>query len=126
MAQTIRLATEADTPQMLTIYAPIVRDTAISFEVEPPTEADFQERVRSTLARTPWLVYEADGVVVGFAYASAHRPREAYRWSVDCSIHVREDHRERGIGRALYTSLFACLRVLGHFNAYAGITLPNR
>ena len=125
MTTNIRLATEADAAQMLAIYAPSVRESPISFEVQLPGEAEFRARVTATLASLPWLVCEAGGVVLGYAYAALHSPRQAYRWSADCSVYVHAGHRGRGVGRALYTSLFAGLRALGYYNVYAGITLPN-
>ena len=67
---------------------------------------------------------EDDGVI-GYAYASAHNERAAYRWSVSTAIYVSRDHHRRGAGRALYTTLFALLRALGYRQATAGITLPN-
>ena len=125
MASNIRLATEADAAQMLAIYEPFVRESPITFEVVPPSVDDFRAHVTETMESLPWLVCEADGSVWGFAYGSRHRPREAYQWSADCSIYTHAGQRRRGVGRALYTSLFACLRVLGYYNVYAGITLPN-
>jgi phosphinothricin acetyltransferase len=70
-------------------------------------------------------VFESDGKVLGFAYASSHRARSAYQWDVDVSVYIDSDSQRHGIGRALYTALFALLRRLGYFNAYAGISLPN-
>ena len=125
MTTDIRLATEADAAQMLAIYAPSVRESPVSFEVQLPSEAEFQTRVTATLASLPWLVCEADGVVLGYAYAALHSPRQAYQWSADCSVYVHAGHRGRSVGRALYASLFAGLRALGYYNVYAGITLPN-
>ena len=125
MTTNIRLATEADAAPMLAIYGPLVRESPITFEVVPPTVEEYRAHVTATLESLPRLVCDADGGILGFAYAARHRPREAYQWSADCSIYVRADHRGRGVGRALYTSLFACLRALGYYNVYAGITLPN-
>jgi phosphinothricin acetyltransferase len=82
-------------------------------------------RVAKILERTPWLVCDRDGAVLGYAYASRHRDRAAYQWSVDVSAYVHPDARRLGVGRALYTSLFAALAVQGFRNAYAGIALPN-
>jgi phosphinothricin acetyltransferase len=121
----IRLAEEGDAPQIAAIYAPVVRDTIISFEAEPPSAEEIARRVRDTLVRWPWLVCERDGEVLGYAYAGAHRSRVAYQWSVDVSVYVRDDARQRGVGRALYTSLIAALDLQGFYNAYAGIALPN-
>ena len=72
-----------------------------------------------------WLVCENDGNVTGYAYGSRHRERPAYRWNVDVSVYIDAAERRRGIGRALYTSLLALLRLQGFFVAYAGVTLPN-
>ncbi len=121
----IRLATELDATQIAEIYAPIVRDTVISFEVEAPTADEMRHRIEYTLERFPWLVYERRGRVVGYAYAGEHSPRAAYRWSVAVSAYVHESERRKGVARALYTSLFAVLVLQGFYNAYAGITLPN-
>ena len=110
---------------MLDIYAPFIRDNAVSFELVVPTSKEFASRIEQKLTTYPWLVCEVDGKVVGYAYASDHATRDAYKWSVDVSLYITEDYRRRGIGKALYTSLFACLRLQGYFNAYAGITLPN-
>ena len=125
MAATIRLAREQDAERMLEIYAPIVRDTAISFELQPPTLEGFKSRVTENLKVAPWLVCASEGGVLGYAYAGRHRSREAYQWSVDVSVYVAESHHRQGVGRALYTSLIECLRLQGFYNAYAGITLPN-
>jgi phosphinothricin acetyltransferase len=73
----------------------------------------------------PWLAFDSDGAVLGFAYASPHRARAAYRWSVDSSVYVRSGTRHRGIAKALYGALFELLRRQGYVNVYAGITLPN-
>ncbi|RMF81859.1 MAG: N-acetyltransferase family protein, partial [Planctomycetota bacterium] len=61
----------------------------------------------------------------GYAYASPHRVRAAYQWSVEVSAYVHEEARGRGVGRKLYAALFEALRRLGYVNAYAGVTLPN-
>jgi phosphinothricin acetyltransferase len=121
----IRLATPDDAPGVQAIYAPIVRDTAISFELEPPTIEDVQQRIVNTLERWPWLVCERRGDICGYVYASQHRTRPAYQWSVDVSVYVHADTRRMGVGQALYRSLFALLALQGFYQAYAGITLPN-
>src|SRR5690606_40040690 len=125
MAPVIRLATEQDAAQIQAIYASIVRETAISFEFDPPTVEEMRQRIRKTFERLPWLVYEDRGAILGYVYASPHRERAAYQWSVDVSVYVRADARRSGVGRALYTSLFRLLALQGYYNAYAGISLPN-
>ena len=73
----IRLAEEGDAPQMVDIYAPVVRDTIISFETEPPSAEEIARRERDTLVRWPWLVCERDGQVLGYAYAGIALPNNA-------------------------------------------------
>ncbi len=124
-AATTRLARADDAAQVQAIYAPVVRDTAISFETEPPDVAEVRARIEGTLTRLPWLVRERDGVVLGYAYASPHRERLAYQWSVEVTVYVAAHARGGGAGRGLYRSLLDLLAAQGYVNAYAGITLPN-
>jgi L-amino acid N-acyltransferase YncA len=121
----MRFATPADAAQVQAIYAPYVRDTTISFELEPPGVDEMAGRIAATLATHPWLVMESGGRVAGYAYASRHRDRLAYQWSADVSCYVDPAMKRRGIGKALYLALLAILREQGFRNAYAGIALPN-
>lgn len=125
MALTIRLADAFDAAGVLAIYEPIVRNTIISFEFEPPTVTEIRNRITKTLEKFPWLVCEQQGEILGYAYAGPHRTRLAYQWSVDVSVYIAEQGRRLGIGHALYTSLFRVLVLQGFHNAYAGIALPN-
>ncbi len=121
----VRIATEGDAEQIGSIYAPIVRNTTISFEEEPPSADECGRRIQSTLTTHPWLVAESNGDILGYAYASAHSGRAAYRWSADVSVYIADAHRRRGVGHALYTALFRLLEIQGMYNLYAGIALPN-
>ena len=121
----IRAATEADAGSLLQIYRPLVETTAVSFETVVPTVEEFAARITKALAGWEWLVAERDRQCVGYAYASSHRERPAYRWSVEVSAYMHPDHRGQGIGRALYSELLPSLASKGFCNAYAGITLPN-
>lgn len=124
-APIIRLARAGDVPAMLAIYAPLVRDTTISFEYEPPTLAEMEHRLQAIQRDYPWLVCERDGQVAGYAYASAFRTRPAYRWTAEVTIYMHPDHAGRGLAQALYRTLFARLRAQGYRSAVAVITLPN-
>ena len=121
----IRAATEQDAASIQQIYAPFCLNSAVSFEVQSPTGQEIQQRIQKVTAQHPWLVCEAAGQVVGYAYACAHRERAAYRWAVDVAVYIGDGKRRSGIGRALYTSLFKVLALQGYYKAYAGITLPN-
>jgi L-amino acid N-acyltransferase YncA len=122
---TIRLAEGSDAGEISAIYAPTVKDTIISFEVDPPTVDEMRRRIEGTMRRFPWLVCERGGRVAGYSYAGPHHSRAAYQWSADVSAYVREGERRTGVGRALYTSLISLLILQGYYNAYAGISLPN-
>ena len=121
----IRFADESHAAAIADIYRPIVESTAISFETVPPGPEEMARRIVETTRDHPWLVCEVGGRVAGYAYATKHRVRSAYRWSVDTSVYVDEACRQGGVGRGLYASLFAILAAQGYFNAYAGIALPN-
>src|SRR5215471_9330498 len=125
MEKRIRSVTLDDARAVSEIYAPFVSDAATSFETVPPDAAEVERRIKDKTPKYPWLVFEADGVVLGYAYGSEHRPRQAYQWSADVSVYTHERARKRGVGRALYTALLDLLRRQGYFNAYAVITLPN-
>jgi L-amino acid N-acyltransferase YncA len=126
MGKRIRSIEVSDAPAVRDIYAPFVSNSATSFEIVPPDVSEVERRILDLRARYPWLVFESDGKVLGFAYASPHRTRPAYQWSVDVSVYIESRSQHRGIGRALYTALFALLRRQRFFNAYAGIALPNK
>src|SRR5947208_16893857 len=95
----IRFAREEDAAAMLAIYVPYVRDTAISFETEPPTEDEFRRRVRATLEVAPWLLCEARGGVLGYAYAGRFHERRAYQRTVEGAAHVDGVHHHSVVGR---------------------------
>jgi L-amino acid N-acyltransferase YncA len=107
------------------IYAPYVEESVISFETEAPSAHEMAERIEVISATHPWLVAERDGRVAGFAYASPHRARAAYRWAADVAIYVDAAHHRAGVGRELYEALFELLRAQRLRIACAGITLPN-
>lgn len=107
------------------IYAPYVIDSPVSFEETAPDAAAFAARIARTAATHPWLVHEHEGAVVGFAYATPHRERAAYRWAAEASVYLDGAHRARGIGRALYEALFERLRAQNIRIVCAGISLPN-
>lgn len=115
----------ADAPACAEIYAPFVRDTAVSFEEDPPGADELARRIAAQSRCHPWLVAERDGEPAGFAYASPHRSRAAYRWAADVAVYVVARHQRRGVGRELYRGLLELLRRQGLRTACAGITLPN-
>lgn len=120
----LRLATSDDALAIAEIYAPLVLDSAVSFELVPPDEAEMRRRILETLPQHPWLVAE-DGGLLGYAYAKQFKARAAYQWSAESSVYVRTSARGRGVGRALYQALIARLRAQGFAAVIGGITLPN-
>lgn len=120
-----RIATEADLPAMLEIYAPYVLHTAISFETEVPSPEVFQARFRSHIAQCPWLVWEEDGSVVGYAYAGNAFERAAYGWAAEISVYLHHDYHRKGIGKVLYAVLENALRAQGYRIIYALVTTDN-
>ena len=121
----LRNAVLSDVPAMLELYRPYVTDTAITFEYEVPTLEDFTLRFQTITRDFPWLVWEEQGEVLGYAYGSRAFERAAYQWDADLSIYLRRDCRGRGIGKALYRELEDALRNLGYHVVYALVTSAN-
>ena len=119
------MAREADAAGIQAIYAPVVTETAISFETEPPGVAEMARRVAETLPEHPWLVLDDAGAILGYAYGHRFAARAAYLWSVETSVYLRPEARGRGAGRALYAALIAILRAQGYRQAIGGVALPN-
>lgn len=125
MGDTIRLASKSDSESILSIYAPYIEDTAISFETEVPSVNDFADRIEAICKQYPYLVYLVGDKIVGYAYASRHRERGAYQYDVDVSIYVLPEHHGSGAANKLYNCLFKLLKEQGYYNAYAAYTVPN-
>ena len=121
----IRIATEADVPEILEIYAPYILTTTCSFEYTVPTEAEFLERFRNITRQFPWLVWEEEGKILGYAYGSLPFERAAYQWCCESSIYLRPEARGRGIGRRLNLALEAIFTIQGYKTNYAIITSEN-
>lgn len=125
MNGTIRLARPDDAAAILEIYHPIVRESPVTFEVEPPGEEVMARRIRQTLEYAPWLVWEEGGRIQGYACASRFRDRAAYDWTIEASVYVAPERRDSGIGRALFGELVEILRLQGYRNVLGVVALPN-
>jgi L-amino acid N-acyltransferase YncA len=121
----VREAGAEDAAACAAIYAPYVRDTAITFELDPPSEAEMAARIEASQKTHAWLVAEEDGQVIGYAYAGPYKERAAYRWSCEVSVYIERGRHRTGAGRALYEALFTRLVTRGYRTAVAGMTLPN-
>lgn len=121
----IRVADVADAEELLKIYEPYVKKTAITFEYDVPSVREFEERISNTLKKYPYLVAESDGTIVGYAYAGSFHPRAAYQWGIETSIYVKSDMHRMGIGKALYIELEKVLQKMGILNMNACIASPN-
>ena len=116
---TLRLVTAADAASLAAIYAPYVRETAISFEYEPPTVEEFTRRIEEVLEKFPYLAAVSDGEIVGYAYAHPYGVRKAYSHSVELSVYIRRDCRGLGAGRRLYEAMEVLLKAQNVTNLYA-------
>ena len=121
----IRPASPADAPAMLAIYAPYVQNTAVSFELEPPSQEEFAGRVTHTLARFPWLAAVRNGEIVGYCYASPFHPRAAYAWAAESSLYLAPQVHGQGLGARLYAELARCLEAQHVQSLNACIACPR-
>ena len=101
----IRPVTIRDAQALLAIYAPYVEKTAITFEYTVPSTQEFEGRIQQTIKKFPYLAAEADGNILGYAYAGVFKARAAYDWAVETTLYVGMEQRGKGIGKALYTAL---------------------
>lgn len=115
----------ADAAVCAAIYAPSVIEGVASLEERAPDREEMAARIKSTSVAYPWLIAEIEGEAVGYAYATEHRARSAYRWAADTTVYISPAHHRRGIGRVLYAALLELLTVQGLYTVCAGITLPN-
>ena len=122
----IREANLDDADRLLEIYAPYIKETAVTFEYEVPSVEEFKERIKNIKEKFPYLVCEKDGVLVGYAYAHAYRERKAFDWSVETSIYVDRDCRRMGAGSLLYSHLEERLKKMGIENLLAGVAYCER
>ncbi len=121
----IRLATPADAAAVCDTYNHYVLTTSITFEEEAVGIDEMARRISETVPTLPWFVWEDEGKVAGYAYASKWKSRCAYRYSVETTIYLRHDKRGRGLGRTLYEQLLQSLREKGIHSVIGGIALPN-
>ena len=121
----LRIATENDVPAILEIYAPYILTSTATFEYDVPTEEAFLQRFRDITAQFPWLVWEEEGKISGYAYASAPYTRAAFSWCAEPTVYLAPDARGRNIARKLYSALEKLLEIQGYQVLYALITAEN-
>ena len=124
----IRIAEIRAVPGILDIYTPYVRNTTVSFEYEPPTLEEFTQRFRTITAQYPWLVWEENGHILGYAYASAPFSRAAYQWCAEPTVYLRPEARGQGIAGSLYAVLEEILFSQGYqvlYSLVCGENIPS-
>ncbi|MBE5787606.1 MAG: N-acetyltransferase [Clostridiales bacterium] len=122
----IRKARLEDAAQIQAVYAPYVRNTAITFEYDVPDAEEMGRRIRETAKKYPYLVAEEDGEILGYAYAGPFKGRAAYDWAVETTIYVKPGCRRRGIGKVLYPELEEELKKMHILNACACIAYAEK
>ncbi|MDQ7094789.1 N-acetyltransferase family protein [Desulfosporosinus sp. PR] len=122
---TIRMATKADAKEILAIYAPYVKNTAISFEYDVPSPEEFAERINNTLRKYPYIVALDSNRIIGYAYVSPFKERVAYDWAVETTVYVSQDCRGKGLGTTLYSALEAILKRQNILNLNACIAYTS-
>ncbi len=121
----LRIATVNDIPEILAIYAPYIETSTATFEYDVPCLRSFTQRFLDITAQYPWLVWEENGEILGYAYGSAPYSRAAFSWCAEPSIYLKPEAKGRGIGKKLYSALETCLQEQGYQVLYALITDEN-
>jgi len=120
----LRLATLADVPALLDIYAQYIH-TSITFEYELPSPEEFARRVADVQTRYPYLVAEEGDKILGYAYAHPERSRAAYQWNAELSIYLHPSAVGKGLGSRFCQALLDLLRLQGVRTVYSVVTVPN-
>ena len=121
----IRPVTILDAAAICSIYNYYVENSCATFEEMPVSQAEMEERIRSIGGQYPYLVWDDEGIINGYAYAHRWRDRSAYRHTVETSLYVRTGLHGRGMGRALMEALLDEIRKMGIHAVISGIALPN-
>lgn len=124
--EVIRDALMNDAERILEIYAYYIKNTAITFEYEIPTLMEFQNRMRNTMKRYPYIVIEKDDIIGGYAYADSFVGRAAYNWSCELTVYLDHTMQKCGLGRKIYEALEEKLKDMGILNLYACIGYPRK
>lgn len=114
-----------DAQGIAAVYNYYIQNTHHTFEIEPRGVDEMRKRIGEIIEDYPYLVAEEDGEILGYAYATRFRLRDAYEYSVEVSIYVRSAAKQKGIGTQLYTKLFDELAETNVHVIVAGISLPN-
>ena len=122
---TIRLVQEADAEEILSIYEPYIKETAITFECEMPSLGEFRNRIQEISVDYPYIVCLSNGKIIGYAYAHRQMERAAYQWNVELSVYIDKSHLRCGMGKTLYSALIEILKLQNVRNVYGGVTSPN-
>ncbi len=121
----IRMATLEDASAIYQIYEPYILNTVFTFEYDPVPLEEFLKRMETVLEHFPWLVYERDGVILGYAYCSRFKERAAFAWDCECSVYIDQKSHRQGIATALYEELFGLVKEQGYYMVYALITYQH-
>ncbi len=123
----IREVLLSDARALAEMYNYYIRTSIITFEEVEIGAGEMERRIRRIAfeKQFPFIVYEEDGVILGYAYATTWRERNAYRYTVESTVYVHPEHFGKKIGSRLYGVLLPELRQKGFHSVVGGISLPN-
>ena len=121
----IRNAAQKDAGALARIYNHYIENTVITFEEELIDAGEMGRRVEKVTADYPWLVWEEEGEILGYAYASRWRERAAYRYACELTVYLHHEATGRGAGTALYSRLIDELKARNFHSLLGCVTLPN-
>ncbi len=121
----IRDVTKLDSKKIAEIYNYYIVNTVITFETEPVTESEIEKRISTIASKYPWIVYEEDDKILGYAYASKWKSRCAYNNTTETTVYLNHNQKGKGIGTLLYQELLDRIKEMKIHSIISGIALPN-
>lgn len=121
----IRPVKLSDAQKLLDIYNYYVVNTAVTFDLEALSLSTYIEKIKNIIIAYPFIVFEENNEILGYAYGSKFRPKSAYNQTVESTVYVKDGVHGKQIGTQIYAELLRLLKRQEFHLVLGVLTLPN-